>query len=116
MLEKTPFNDKFFDAAICVAVIHCIENKNKRKLAIKELHRILKPGAKAEIEVWDKNSKWFKNKPKEKYISWRDKGKRYYYLYEKKEIVDLFKEIGFKITKAKTYKSNIVLVVEKPKN
>lgn len=113
-LEKTNFKDNFFDAAICTAAIHCIETENKRKLAVKELYRILKSGAKAEIEVWDRNSKWFKNKPKEKYISWRDKGKRYYYLYEGNEIGNLFKEIGFKIVKFIPDKFNIIFIVQKP--
>ncbi len=91
-----------------------IETENKRKLAVKELYRILKSGAKAEIEVWDRNSKWFKNKPKEKYISWRDKGKRYYYLYEKGEFLDLLKKIGFKIVKFIPDKFNIIFIVQKP--
>lgn len=30
---------------------------------------------------------------KEKMINWRDKGKRYYYLYEEKEVHDLFKKV-----------------------
>ncbi len=113
-LEKTDFKDNFFDAAICTAAIHCIETENKRKSAVKELYRILKLGAKAEIEVWNRNSKWFKNKPKEKYISWRDKGKRYYYLYEENEIANLFREIGFKIVKFIPDKFNIIFIVQKP--
>ena len=83
-LEKTSLKDNFFDAAICVAVLHCIETKQKRTNALKELLRVLKPGAKAEIEVWNKKSKRFEKSPKEKFVRWRDKGKRFYYLYEEK--------------------------------
>lgn len=115
-LEKTNLESNFFDAAICVAALHCIETKTKRKNAVKELFRVLKPGAKAEIEVWNKNSPRFKGKAKEKFINWRDKGKRFYYLYEEKEIYDLFKEIGFKITEKIDHGVNIIFIAQKPKN
>lgn len=113
-LKKTDFKDNFFDAAICTAVIHCIETDGKRKASIKELYRILKPGAEAEIEVWKKNSPRFKNSPKEKFIAWNDKGMRYYYLYEEKEIYDLFKKIGFKIIKKIADINNIIFIAQKP--
>lgn len=114
-LEKTPFKDDFFDAAICVAAIHCIETKEKREKAVKELFRVLKLGAKADIEVWNKNSNRFKGKPKEKYIAWTDKGKRYYYLYEEQEFKDLLEKTGFKIIKKIPHKANIIFIVQKPK-
>lgn len=112
-LEKTPFKENFFNAAICTAALHCIPTKTKRKKALKELHRILKPKAKLEIEVWNKNSKRFQKSPKEKFISWRDKGKRYYYLYEEKELKNLLEEIGFKIIKKIPHTANIILIAEK---
>jgi len=98
-LTKLQFKDNFFDSAIAISSIHCIEKKQNRKKAVKELFRVLKPKAQALIGVWNKNSKRFKNSPKEKFVRWTGKGTRYYYLYEEKEIHDLFKEIGFKIIK-----------------
>jgi len=83
-ITKTSYPNNFFDSGICTAAIHCIETAEKRKKALKELFRILKTGSYAEIEVWNKDSNRFKNKPKEKFIAWRDKGKRYYYLYKEK--------------------------------
>jgi ubiquinone/menaquinone biosynthesis C-methylase UbiE len=112
-MDKIPFEDNFFDAAVSIAAIHCIETKAKRKKAIKELFRVLKKGAQAEIEVWNFDSKRFKNSKKEKFINWTDKGKRYYYLYEEKEIHDLFKEAGFKIKEKLPSSINIVFIVEK---
>ena len=97
--EKLPFENNFFDYAIAIAIFHCIPKKAHKK-AVKEFYRVLKPGAQAEIAVWNKNSKRFKNAPKEKYVGWRDKGKRYYYLFEEKEIHDLFRKAGFKILKS----------------
>ena len=95
---EIPYENEFFDFAICISALHCVEGKQKREKAVKELYRVLKPKAKAEIGVWNIKSKRFKNiKGKEKYVGWTDKGERYYYLYDEKEIHDLFKKIGFKI-------------------
>jgi len=113
-LEKTNLKDNFFDAAICTASLHCIPKKENREKAVKEIYRILKPGAKAEIEVWNKDSKRFKNKEKEKFISWRDKGERYYYLYDEKELIKLFEKTGFKYLKTIPHKANVIIVVKKP--
>jgi len=112
-LEKVDFPNNFFDSAICVAAIHCIETSEKRENSFRELYRILKPGAKAEIEVWDKNSERYKKAPKEKSIAWRDKGKRYYYLYEEDELKKLLEKIGFKFIKKIFHNANLIFVVEK---
>ena len=111
-LEKLPFEDNFFDYAIAVASFHCL-NSIAQKKAIKELFRVLKPQAKAEITVWNKQAKRFKNAGKEKYVAWQDKGKRYYYLFDEKEIHDLFKRAGFKIISKEVPRRNIIFVVEK---
>ena len=115
-LNKIPYNDNFFDAAILVSSLHCVETKEKRKETIRELYRVLKPKSKAFISVWNKDAKRFKNAPKEKYIDWRGMGKRYYYLYDEKEIHTLFEEIGFKIIKKDSYDRNIGFIVEKTVN
>jgi len=96
-LINLPFENNFFDAAICMSSLHCVEGEENRKKVVKELFRVLKKNAKAEIGVWNKDSKRFKKSSKEKFIGWREKGKRYYYLYDEKEIHDLFKKTGFKI-------------------
>ena len=111
-LEKLPYENEFFDYAIAVASLHCLEPK-KQKKAIKELFRVLKKGGQAEIAVWNKDSKPFKNAGKEKYVAWRDKGKRYYYLFDEKEIHDLFKKTGFKIISKEEPRRNIIFVVQK---
>jgi len=106
-MAKLPFEDNLFDSAISISAIHCAPKKNHKKI-IKELYRVLKPKAKALIGVWNKQSKRFKNlKTNEKYIGWTDKGNRYYYLFEEKEIHDLFKKQGFKIVS--TYNSELMI-------
>ena len=110
---KLCFENNFFDSAICIASLHCVEGKENREKTVKELFRVLKKNAKAEIGVWNKNSKRFKNSPKEKLVCWRNKGKRYYYLYEEKEVHDLFKKIGFKIISTHNSEMMINFIVEK---
>ena len=123
--DNLQFKDNFFDAAIFIAVLHCIETEEKRKKSLKELFRVLKPGAEAIITVWDKDQERFKNSPKENKIPWtKDEKKylRYYYLYEKEEITTLIKNTGFEITKVYNQeaqplnysKKNIILIIKKP--
>lgn len=111
-LWKLPFEDNFFDSAICVSALHCVEKKYHKK-SVEELQRVLKPKAQAYIGVWNINSKRFKNSKKEKLISWRDKGKRFYYLFDEKEVHDLFKKAGFKILESKNSEMMINFIVEK---
>ena len=111
-MTKLPFENSFFSVAIANSSFHCL-NKKEQIQAAKELFRVLKPKAKAEISVWNIESKRFKNSPKEKYIGWRDKGKRYYYLSNPKEIYDLFEKTGFKIIEKQNPGIMISFIVEK---
>jgi len=111
-IGKLPFKNNFFDSAIAIAVFHCIKPKEQEK-AVKELFRVLKPKAKALIAVWNKNSKKFRNAKKERYVKWRDKGERYYYLFDAREIYDLFKKVGFKVISKYNPERNIIFIVQK---
>jgi len=88
-ISKLPFKNNSFDYAIFIATLHCIETKEKREKAVKELYRTLKPSAEAMISVWDKNQKKLKDKPKEAIMPWKHDGKeyqRYYYFYDCYEV------------------------------
>jgi len=119
-----PFQDNFFDSAIFIASLHCIETAEKRKKALKELFRVLKPDSEAIISVWDYNQEKFNGEEKESFISWTHEGKKYlrhYYLYDKKEIIDLLNSVGFKIIKTMDRenpdgiysKKNIIIIAKK---
>ncbi|MEK6760885.1 MAG: class I SAM-dependent methyltransferase, partial [Nanoarchaeota archaeon] len=123
--HSLPFKDNFFDAAIFVAVLHCIPDAKKREKALKELFRVLRPGAEAFITVWDKNQERFKNSGKESFVPWtynEKKYMRYYYLYDTQEFLDLLKETGFEIVQLNNStnpngfysKKNIDVIVRKP--
>lgn len=112
-LTKLPFKDNFFDYAISISALHCLPKENHKK-AVSELYRVMKPKSKALIGVWNFHSKRFNQKKgKEKLVGWRDKGKRYYYLFEEKEIHDLFKKAGFKILSASNSEMMIRFVIQK---
>jgi tRNA (uracil-5-)-methyltransferase TRM9 len=124
--DNIPFDDNYFDKVLFIAALHCIEGEEERKNALKHVYRVLKPNGKAIITVWNKDSKRWRNKPKEKYVSWNlvgdkelnregfDKVLRYYYLYHFDELISLLKEIGFKIIKASHGEArNVMIVVEK---
>jgi ubiquinone/menaquinone biosynthesis C-methylase UbiE len=108
-----PYEDNFFDGAISISAIHCLQPEQHKK-AVEELHRVLKPKAQALIGVWNRKSKRFKRlKTNERYIGWTDKGDRYYYLFEEEEVHDLFKKVGFKIISQHNSEMMINFVVEK---
>jgi ubiquinone/menaquinone biosynthesis C-methylase UbiE len=112
-LTKLPFEDNFFDCAISVSAIHCLNPKEHKK-AIKELFRVMKPKSKVLIGVWNFQSKRFNQKKgKEKIIKWTDKGERYYYLFDEKEIHDLFKKAGLKILSTHNSEMMINFIAEK---
>jgi ubiquinone/menaquinone biosynthesis C-methylase UbiE len=113
-LTKLPYENNFFDSAIFIAALHCIEGESNRKKAVKELFRVLKKGAQVEVGVWNKQSNKFRNaKSKERLVKWRDKGSRYYYLYDADEIYKLFEKVGFKIVFKEDPKQMIIFVAEK---
>lgn len=110
--DKLPFEDDFFDATICAAVLHCIETKKKRQKTIKEIYRTLKPGCEAFISSWGRNSPRLKNKPKECFVPWSVKNdkefrkgegeikqERYTYIYDLEELKKEVEDAGFKIEK-----------------
>jgi len=112
-LTKLPFKNNFFNYAISISAIHCLKPKDHKK-AISELYRVMKPKSKSLIGVWNFHSKRFNQKQgKEKLIAWQEKGKRYYYLFDEKEIHDLFKQTGFKIISTHNSEMMINFVVEK---
>ncbi len=114
-LWEINYEDNFFDAAICISALHCIEPKFHKQVA-EEIYRVLKEKGKALIGVWNFNSNRFKSKRKkgkEHLIAWQDKGKRYYYLFEEDEVHKLFEGVGFKIVKKRNSEMMINFVVEK---
>jgi len=118
--HKLQFKDNFFDSIICIALLHCISKKSKRKNTIKEIYRTLKPKSQALISVWSRNSPRLKNKPKNTYIPWaiegregKSKERRYTYIYDKDELEKEIRQAGFNIISI-WEERNINIIAEKP--
>ena len=120
--SKLDFKDNYFDYAIFISALHCIETKEERKKALEELYRVMKKNAEGLITVWDKKrSKNFsKLASNETFIKWKKEDevyKRYYYFYENKELASLLAQVGFKLLKKKSKgkhsDSNLVFYVKK---
>lgn len=117
--DNLNFEDNFFDKILFIATLHCIETQKERIKSINESYRVLKNGGKMLITVWNKNSKRWKNKPKEKFVSWKidekEKVMRYYYLYNYEELKELVEKAGFKIVWKNFIENarNIILILEK---
>jgi len=110
------FGDNYFDSAIFIAALHCVVSKEERENSLRELLRVLKPSAEALITVWSKNHPKLIKHPKDATILWKTRTEnlhRYYYLYEKKELLELLETVGFKIISIKEDNKNIVVLVRK---
>lgn len=99
-LDKDIFKDNMFDYGLFIATLHCLETEKQRLNSLKEFYRILKSGAEALISIWNSEDKRFQGLKGDIYMSWKENNDaymRHYYLYGKKEILNLLKNVGFKI-------------------
>jgi len=99
-LNKQDFYNEMFDYGLFIASLHCLETSEERENALKEFYRVLKTGAEALISVWDSEDKRFNGMKGDIYMSWKENNSvhmRYYYLYDKQELIDLLEKTGFKI-------------------
>jgi tRNA (uracil-5-)-methyltransferase TRM9 len=125
-VRRLPYPDESFDRAISVATYHHLR-RGEHQEALKELRRVLKPGAEAFITVWNRGQPRFWLKPKEVKVPWRrKKGEtlyRRYYLFSYSELERLAKGAGFEVLKSfpesayrfpiKLFSRNICLLVKK---
>ncbi len=85
-ITASPFKDKSADYVICIATLHHIPGREKRRRVLKELIRLAKKGVL--ISVWYYYQKRFIGKKKDLDVGWRGKYFRYYHLYDFKELVE----------------------------
>ena len=82
-----PFNDNTFDSVISIACIHHLNTHERRKKAINECKRVLKPNGSMLISVWANSEKYGSG---DQYIKWNNhESKRYYHLFDKNELSSL---------------------------
>jgi len=108
-----PFSDNYFDSVWSIAVLHHIPTDELRKRALSEIKRILKPNGRVIVTCW-KIKSFFR---KDIFIPFHGK-KRYYHVFTKRELGNLFKQSGFKVEELKflkrnNKKTNILIVAKK---
>jgi tRNA (uracil-5-)-methyltransferase TRM9 len=121
-----PYADNSFDWAIAVATYHHIEDSAGRLQALRELHRVLKPGGEAFITVWNHWQPRFWFRHRNTLVPWRSpEGTlyRYYYLFSYGELEKMARRAGLEILKSfaekryrfplKVFSRNICLLVRK---
>jgi len=97
-LPKMPLDDSFADAVFLVAVLHHLKTPEERREALKEANRVLKPGGRLLVTVWNRRSG---AENKDALIAWRKKDgstvQRYYYFFSEDELKELAEKAGFRL-------------------
>ena len=113
--EKLPYQNNFFDYCLSISLLHHLETKEKRRKAVEEMFRVLKPNGLAFVSVWNlfPLSLFVKNKM----VKWQKEGKvfyRYYYLFLPFELKNLLRKAGFKVLRSsKLFGKNIWFLAKK---
>ena len=94
---ELPFEDNTFDTVISIAVFHHLSTEERRREALIEMNRVLKPGGKGFVMCWAYEQEYNGQKSTsrrivgkgEQYVPWIDYkqrnrlGERFYYFYDK---------------------------------
>ncbi|MDI6778315.1 MAG: methyltransferase domain-containing protein [Patescibacteria group bacterium] len=109
--NKLPFKDDYFDVIFSIAVFHHFPSKEYALRITKELYRVLKPGGKIIVTVWNLWQKQYLKYHQKTSKSWIDANipfksgekvfKRYHHPFQIRELEELFREIGFKTLESK---------------
>jgi alkylated DNA repair protein alkB family protein 8 len=115
-MTKLPFKDGYFDHVICVAALHHLDKENQL-IALQEMKRVLKPGGKLLLTVWNKWQKKFFFGKRERMVPWTTKGRtieRYYFFHDMFSLKNLVLRAGFVIDSSKgMFGRNVVLILKK---
>lgn len=111
---KLPFPEQTFDCVFCVAVLHQIPSAELRRLAVSNMHHVLKPGGWLLINVWNlwrqphlgriRRNNWKRFFGLTPYdindilVPWRRSGvEQYYHAFTEGELKRLLEHNGFRI-------------------
>jgi len=128
-LLDIPLPDTTQDLVVAIASLHHIPSEKLRKLAVQEMHRILKSRGKLAVTCWNLHQQKYKKylnkaktksifslgyyKPRDTFIPWGKTGiRRYYYAFQEQELETLLKQAGFEILE-KYVGNNFLLICQK---
>lgn len=109
-----PFKDGCFDSTICIAMIHHIRGRDRRRMALREACRTMKQQGLILVTAWARlQSRFAKRIPSmiaskakggdygDLLVPWGKKATRFYHLYTKRELESDVAESGFTIEKSR---------------
>ena len=103
--RRLPVADGSVDAAIYVAGLHGIPEPEGRAASLRELRRVLRPGGRAQITVWNRDAARFQKegrpgKPVDVVVPWKAGGHdeaRTYHLYTEEELQLAIASVGLRV-------------------
>jgi ubiquinone/menaquinone biosynthesis C-methylase UbiE len=109
--SRLPFKDNYFDIVFSIAVFHHFPSREYAFEIAKGLYRVLKPGGKIIITVWNLWQKQYLKYHQKSNKDWIDANisfksdekifNRYHHPFKMGELENLFQEAGFKTMKTK---------------
>lgn len=100
-MTKIDLPDDSADAIICIAAFHHLSSIENRIKALNEMRRLIKPNKKILLSVWSinqpKKTRVTFNKYGNSIVKWNNIYERYYYIFNNKEIKQLFKIANLKL-------------------
>ena len=115
-MKKLPYKDDYFDYVLHIASLHHLSNEENILRALNETYRVLKKEGLTLLTVWNKLQLKFLLKPRELYIPWKKKGKKYqrfFHLFDYFEVKNLLKKTRFKVVESNIFGKNLVFVLKK---
>lgn len=129
---KDPFREGVFDFALSIAVIHHLRTPERRLQAIKEMLRVMRPGARGLVFVWafEENASVRRHNltvldgnEQDVLVPWTTKENndgaaevhhRYYHLFKKGELDELVLAAGAAIEASGYDRDNYYVIINKP--
>lgn len=111
VLERLPFAEATFDAAICVAALHHVRGRAGRRAVLAELHRVVRPGGRLLVTVWAREAlprprqTSVGGEPGDAFVPWRAEGakeRRFVHFYEADELLEDLAASGWPLAERST--------------